>query len=737
MADGKVVIDVILEDGSVTKGVANIDKQLNSVNGSAGKMSGVLRTVTNAAAIAAKALGAVALTAAGIGIQFNASQEQSKVAWTTLLGSASKAEKMLSDINELAKTTQFDTANVDMMAKYMHNAGLEGQALFDELTKVADVSGAFALSADEAKEMARQMSQVRQAGVAYTEDLNILQDRGIPIYKALSEQLGVNVAEVRKMAGEGKITSDIYTAAFDNIAKSVEGSAKSQSQTFSGMLSTIKDNIQILTGTLTEGLFGQLKSGLSEALSILETFNDALKEGGIGAAFKAVLPPEVFERLQSFVDGIKSTFEKIKLVAVPILTEVGSFIMSQINKLVDFWNNNGSQIMQAVSNVFEFIKSVMTSPIVLFLLQTIWGAIKNVIGGALDMIMGVVKIFTGLFTADWSKLWEGIKQLFSGAIDFISGLMTLQFLGGLKTIFMNLLKSGTGLMQSMWTSIVNFFKNFGSNVSSTATEMVMKVIGYFKNLFAGATNVFGQLRTFGASVWNALKEAVIGAARNIWSGVTQHFSNMASNVRNLMHNVKAVIVNIWNQAISFLKGIDLTQIGKNIIQGLISGITGMASAVVDKVKSIGKSISNGFKNALGIHSPSKVMADIAKWIPAGIGVGIEKNEKSAIKSLQGLTDNLVSNIQPEIAVTNRLRGSKPSFGFSMIPFAGFGYAGGIAKSINPKEELLSQTGTVLEIYITSELDGKTVSKEIAGPLRIELDKINERENILKYGRKSK
>lgn len=657
MADGRVVIDVILDDGTVAKGVANIDKQLNSINGTAGKMGSVLGTVTSAAAIAAKALGGVALTAAGIGIQFNASQEQSKVAWTTLLGSANKAEKMLSDINELAKTTQFDTANVDMMAKYMHNAGLEGQALFDELTKVADVSGAFALSADEAKEMARQMSQVRQAGVAYTEDLNILQDRGIPIYKALSEQLGVNVAEVRKMASEGKITSDIYTAAFDNIAKSVEGSAKSQSQTFSGMLSTIKDNIQILTGTLTEGLFGKLKDGMAGVLSTLETFNEALKQGGLGEAFKAILPPEVLERIQSFVDGVK-----------PLLTEVSQFVMSQIGILVAFWDENGSQIMQSVSNVFNFIKSIMTSPVVLFVIQTIWGAIKNVIGGALDMIMGVVKIFSGLFTADWSQMWSGIKQLFSGAIDFISGIMTLQFFGGLKTIFMNLLKSGTGLMQSMWTSIVNFFKNFGSNATSVTQNMVMSVINFFRNLFTQASNIFSTLRTFGASIWNALKEAVIGAARNIWSGVTQHFSNMASSVRNLMHNVKAAIVNIWNEAVSFLKGINLTQIGKNIIQGLINGITGMASAVVDKVKDIGNSIAKTFKKVLGIHSPSKVMADIAKWIPEGIGVGIEKNEKSAIKSLQGLTDNLVSNIQPEIAVTNRLRGSKPSLG-NLVPTA--------------------------------------------------------------------
>ncbi|MED4851201.1 tape measure protein [Caldifermentibacillus hisashii] len=587
----KIVVKV---GADISELARDMDRAGKEVSGLGKTMSGLGRTLAGVAATAATAFAGISLATAKTGLEFNAMQEQSKVAWTTLLGSAGEAEKMLKRISDFAAKTQFDTESVNMMATYFHNAGLAGDELFNTLTKVADVSGAFALPAYEAEELARQMSQVQQAGVAYTEDLNILQDRGVPIYKALAKQMGVNVAAVRKLASEGKITSDIYMAAFDDIAKSVEGSADKQSQTFSGMISTIQDNIQILAGELTEGLFGKLKGGLSTALSTLETFNDALKKGGLGAAFQAILPPEVLGRIQSFVDGVK-----------PLLNEVISFVMAQVGKLTAFWDSNGSQIMQAVSNVFNFIKSVMTSPVVLFVIQTIWGAIKNVISGALDMIMGVVKIFSGLFTGDWSKLWEGIKQLFSGAIDFISGLMTLQFLGGLKTIFMNLLKSGTGLMQAMWTSIVNFFKNFGSNVSATATEMVGKVIGYFKNLFTGATNVFGQLRTFGASIWNALKEAVIGAARNIWSGVTQHFSNMASNVRNLMHNVKAAIVDIWNQAVSFLKSIDLVKIGKNIIQGLIKGITGMASEAVNAVKGIADDIVSGVKNFLGIHSPIK------------------------------------------------------------------------------------------------------------------------------------
>jgi tape measure domain-containing protein len=132
------------------------------------------------------------------------------------------------------------------------------------------VSGAFNIQADSAKELARQMSQVVQAGTAYTEDLNILQDRGVPIYKAIADQLDTTVGSVKNMASKGQITADIYTKAFDSIAESVKGASEAQSETFTGMISTIKDNLSILAGALAKPLFEKLKSGMDKLLPALD-----------------------------------------------------------------------------------------------------------------------------------------------------------------------------------------------------------------------------------------------------------------------------------------------------------------------------------------------------------------------------------------------------------------------------------------------------------------------------------
>jgi len=758
MADGKVVIDVILDDGTVAKGVANLDKQLGGLTG-AGKRAAVgikeIATSLGLVALASKAINMVKQSIDGAISRYDTLNNFPRV--LQLMGFDAESSKKA--IDKLSDGIQGLPTTLDSVAKTTQRLALMTGDLEGATKTTLALNNAFIASGASAADAERGLEQYVQmlsTGTVDLESWRTLQETMPIALNKTAEAFGFTGKSAQNdlysALKSGEITFDEFNGKLVELSNATGGFADMAKESSGGiatswqnMKTAVVKGVTDVIGAIDEALGGTGSiAGIIDGLKVgVQTvFNWIVAAIPVVAEWIGIIVDKIREWLPPMDEvksGFENTFQAINDFVMPIVQDVVSFIQDVWGGLVSWWQENGEQIKQAVSNAFEFIKSVIefVMPAVQFVIETVWTAIKDIISGALDVIMGLVQVFTGIFTGDWSQLWEGIKKILGGAVDFISGLMTLQFFGGLKTIFMNLLKSGTGLMQSMWTTIVDFFKNFGSNVSTTATEMVGKVIGYFKNLFTDATNIFGQLRTFGASIWNALKEAVIGAARNIWSGVTQHFSNMASNVRNLMHNVKSSIVNIWNEAVSFLKGIDLTQIGKNIIQGLINGIGSMASAVVDKVKSIGKSISNGFKNALGIHSPSKVMADIAKWIPAGIGVGIEKNEKSAIKSLQGLTDNLLSNIQPEIAVTNRLRGFKPSFSFSMIPFAGFGYAGEIAKSINPKEESLSQTGTVLEIYITSELDGKTVSKEIAGPLRIELDKINERENILKYGRKSK
>lgn len=330
---------------SLRTAFASAQKSLSGLNNHSELVSNSFKAVGTGAIAAVTGLGTLSGIVAKVGLGYNMMTENSQVAWTTLLGTQQKAAAMLGNIANFAKSTQFGTEQVDAMAKYMNNAGLQGKALFAELTKVADVSGAFNIPAESALELTRQMSQVRQAGVAYTEDLNILQDRGVPIYKAIAAQVGTNVGAVKKMASEGTITSDIYLKAFDRIAKGVAGSSQKQSQTMTGMLSTLKDNATMISGLLTQELFNKLKGTLTKVMPVIDKFSSTLKNEGLKSALKTIFSSEVLNNATKIFNNIKN---------------IGQMALNVANFVKNNWNGVSSTIL-AVAAATVTLKAGFTA----------------------------------------------------------------------------------------------------------------------------------------------------------------------------------------------------------------------------------------------------------------------------------------------------------------------------------------------------------------------------------------
>lgn len=322
--------------------------------------------------MASKAMGLVTTITGGaffkMGMDQNMYVENSTIAWTTLLKSSGKAANMVKQIQQFAANTQFDTEGVDSMAKYFYNAGYSGKQLFNELTKIADVSGAFNITADNAKELARQMSQVDQAGVAYTQDLDVLQNQGVPIFKAIAKEMGINVGAVRKMASNGKISADIYNKAFDSIAGHVKGASDKQSKTLTGMLSTLKDNLSMAAGQLIEPMFEQIKKAMPKLLTKIGDFTKGFKVGGLSFGLAEILPPSVFPTIdkavkaaQRFVNMIVQNWPQIESVGLQIssiLTDVANDVMDVANWIQNHWNGAITTVL-ALGGAFVTFKGMM------------------------------------------------------------------------------------------------------------------------------------------------------------------------------------------------------------------------------------------------------------------------------------------------------------------------------------------------------------------------------------------
>lgn len=528
------------------------------------------------------------------GINYNATLETSRIKWETLLGTQEKANKMLKDIEKFAATTPFEKMGVEAMATQLHNAGFEGQAVFDQLTKFGDMAGAFGIQADSLQEMVRQYSQVQQAGVAYTEDLNILQDRGIPIFKALAEELNINTADVKKWASEGKISAEVYQKALDNIASGVEGGMSKQSKSFSGMISTLKDNMSQAAGILAQPIFDKLKQALENVLPYVENVISSLSENGLMGT------------IQRFAPGI----EPFVQTAIAIFQTMGDTVGTIIQSLTSFWDEHGAMITTVVSFAWNFIAG--------FIMSTIT-AIGNVVQSGLAIIDGIINFFQNLFTGNFQGCWESIKQIFSNAVIFVWNFMQVNFATKLGSMFTNLKGKLPELTKGTWNAIKNLFKNGITNC-----------INFVKNLLTNATSNFNTLKTFGASTFQALWSVAKTMMSNLLKAVISNIKQVPTNVRNFM-----------NQAVNILKSINLFSIGKNMIQGLINGIKNMGSNVVGAIGNVVKSGINAAKKKLGINSPSKVFTQFGKWTGEGLAIGIDSENNRVAKASEGLSNSVV------------------------------------------------------------------------------------------------
>src|SRR5699024_8815203 len=133
-----------------------------------------------------------------------------------------------------------------------------------------------------------------------------------------------------------------------------------------------------------------------------------------------------------------------------------------------------------------------------------WENIKGVINGVLNVIMGLVRVFTGLCTGDFSKMWEGVKQLFAGAIHVAWNVLQLLCDGRIIKGVGSLVSLFTGSIRSLWTRVVDIFtrlfqsstqiiSNMNAAINKIVSNLVKAVFNFFRNMLTNTTSTVNNL----------------------------------------------------------------------------------------------------------------------------------------------------------------------------------------------------------------------------------------------------
>ncbi|WP_162995593.1 phage tail tape measure protein [Janthinobacterium agaricidamnosum] len=218
------------------------------------------------------------------------------------------------------------------------------------------------------------------------------------------------------------------------------------------------------------------------------------------------------------------------------------------------------------------------------------------------------------------------------------------------------------LIYKYWEPIKGFFRGLWSDVKTAFAGGFVGVnnlianwspLGLFYRAFAGVLGWFGialpaKFTDFGASLLQRITAS--------WQPIAAFFADIWSRLRTVcaggMASISALIINwspvgVFYQAFAGVMswfGIKLpaqfTEFGGNILRGLVNGITGSMGAVKDAVSNAGSSTIAWFKEKLGIHSPSRVFAQLGDYTMQGLVVGLDRSEGAPIAKVSGLAQRL-------------------------------------------------------------------------------------------------
>lgn len=276
--------------------------------------------------------------------------------FTTFLGSASAAKDVLRDLNKFAADTPFTQTQINGVAQSLIAFGVEAENLKPTLQTLGDLSGG---NAEKFGDLARIFGQAKTTTKVYTEDLNQLAERGIPVLQELAKQNNTTEEAVRKLASEGKIGFGDLEKAFASLTSEggkFYGLMARQSQTFEGLRSTLQGNFEQLQASVGQLLLPTLKQlviSTNEVISAVDTSN--FKDIGQDLAVSFQQFGDTFDPV---IEAIKSGFGGDILPALVRFRDAVEDVIVDVSGFFSTLNEGGAPaafitaVIETLSNAF-------------------------------------------------------------------------------------------------------------------------------------------------------------------------------------------------------------------------------------------------------------------------------------------------------------------------------------------------------------------------------------------------
>ena len=425
-------------------------------------------------------------------IGFNSTMQQNTIAFETMLGSADKAGKLLNELSSLAASTPFEFPELAKAAKSLTAFGIDSSEVADKLRRIGDIASGVGAPVGDLAEI---FGKAKVQGRLFAEDINQLTGRGIPIIQELAKQFGVSDSEVKKLVEDGKIGFPQLDQAFNSLTDKggkFAGMMDAQSKSFAGMMSTLKDNVNMTLGNIMKPQFEWLTSvALPEAIKFVTQLSDAFTNGGMQGVLNEIFPPTIAGILTGIGDGIQASFGWI--------------------------SQNGNTIMAIVSGIagaFLTYKAAVIASTIAAEAHNAVSAIMTIAKGKEAVAEALSKTAKeGSTVAQWLLNAAQSANPVAIIIIAIGALIgALIYLWNTNDGFRNAIIGAWEAIKNAALTVWNFIKE---HITTILTGLAVAILGPLGLLLSYVVTHWDQIKAKTVEIWNAIKDFFI----NLWNGI--------------------------------------------------------------------------------------------------------------------------------------------------------------------------------------------------------------------------
>lgn len=463
-------------------------------------------------------------------ISVRGEMQQLEIAFSTMLGSAEKANALMAQLTETAAKTPFDMNSIANGAKQLLAYGTASEDVNDTLVRLGNIASGLSLPLND---LVYLYGTTQTQGRLFTQDVRQFMGRGIPLVDELSKTLGKTTDEINAMVTAGEIGFDDVRKVIENMTN--EGGQfyqlmEKQSASLTGQVSNLGDSIDTMFNEIGKALQEPLSDGISMVNTLVENYktlgrvigtlvsiyggynvalriyNGLQKEGAIRNAIASFLR---LQRAVKQATTLQAAFNAVCSVNPYVL--LATAIVGVVGAIAMFGNQNAiaERKQQAVNDVLdeaaqkaEAAKNAITEYTnALSENAEQWkriAAYENLQG----LVKGTVAEKNLPSLDDWGRMDAPTKE---GWVDYLNTIVEVQ---KLSEEYKKIKGNGVGSdneaiaqlngiserQQELWAEYAKRQEQRGRAVEQ-ATETVVKNKAYYEDLKKKLTSEFENLET--------------------------------------------------------------------------------------------------------------------------------------------------------------------------------------------------------------------------------------------------